>query len=169
MSSSINSQAVKSDSQKQLENLLKQYNLEGVKYPTTTPPPPPATSLPYGKSNDAILAALLKEQGITPNTPRLELFDQLQGVFKFPQNKKKTSNFDIILPDNSKTNNNNNNNPTSRNDNARFNLVAEPFGPSPTKPSNSKTITTSGINLITRSQHRRNNDQTTNKTNSCYL
>ncbi|XP_056631137.1 mucin-2-like isoform X1 [Diorhabda sublineata] len=50
-----------------LEEVLKGYNLNSI-----TPP----ASTPFGKSNDAILASLLKEQGIVPSTPKV-----LAGIF----------------------------------------------------------------------------------------
>ncbi|XP_050501650.1 mucin-17-like isoform X7 [Diabrotica virgifera virgifera] len=54
-----------------LEEVLKQYNLNGLNVAVTSP-----TSTVYGKSEDAILASLLKEQGIVPSTPAV-----LAGVF----------------------------------------------------------------------------------------
>lgn len=48
-----------------LEEVLKQYNLEGLDNIT-----PSSLATTYGTSNDAILAALLKEQGIGPSTPK---------------------------------------------------------------------------------------------------
>lgn len=61
---------------------MKQYNLSGLDI--ATPPPPSSTpTSPYGNSNDALLAALLKEQGINPPTPK-SLADQIKqavGVF----------------------------------------------------------------------------------------
>ncbi|XP_060532334.1 mucin-2-like isoform X9 [Cylas formicarius] len=53
-----------------LEEILKQYNLTGV----STPEPLTST---YGKSDEAILATLLKEQGIGPSTPKA-LADQIK-------------------------------------------------------------------------------------------
>ncbi|XP_057669631.1 mucin-2-like isoform X2 [Diorhabda carinulata] len=50
-----------------LEEVLKGYNLNSIT-------PPASTS--FGKSNDAILASLLKEQGIVPSTPKV-----LAGIF----------------------------------------------------------------------------------------
>lgn len=48
-----------------LEDVLKQYDTAGLNLDKKPSIPPT-----YGKSNDAILAALLKEQGIGPTTPR---------------------------------------------------------------------------------------------------
>lgn len=75
--SSITTQSVKSDSERQLVQLLKQYDLQGVQYATTLPPTP--TTTPY-RSNDALIASILKEQGLGPSTPRIEAFEQLLGV-----------------------------------------------------------------------------------------
>lgn len=47
-----------------IEDVLKQYNLNGLDIATT----PKSTK--YGTSNDAILASILKEQGIEPSTPK---------------------------------------------------------------------------------------------------
>lgn len=47
-----------------IEDVLKQYNLDGLDIAST----PKSTK--YGTSNDAILASILKEQGIEPSTPR---------------------------------------------------------------------------------------------------
>lgn len=47
-----------------IEDVLKQYNLSGLDVATT----PKSTK--YGTSNDAILASILKEQGIAPSTPK---------------------------------------------------------------------------------------------------
>lgn len=55
---------------RQIENLIKLLNMNGV-----TPKPMKETT--YGTSNDAVLAALLKERGIGPSTPK-ELADQLE-------------------------------------------------------------------------------------------
>lgn len=64
-----------------IDDVLKQYNLTGVDI--ATPAPTTAPTLPYGKSNDAILAALLKEQGINPPTPK-SLAEQIkQAVSDF--------------------------------------------------------------------------------------
>jgi len=46
-----------------LEEVLKQYNLNGL----TTKAPLTST---YGKTDEAILAAILKEHGIGPTTPK---------------------------------------------------------------------------------------------------
>lgn len=48
-----------------LEDVLKQYDLGDLSLVTT---PPTATS--YSKSSDAVLAELLKEQGLAPSTPK---------------------------------------------------------------------------------------------------
>lgn len=88
--------AVVDPQQAQLDSILKQYNTQGLKYTTTTTPTTPTptaattatattaaktpANLPYGNSNDAILAAFLKERGIGPSTPKeLSLFEQLQA------------------------------------------------------------------------------------------
>lgn len=47
-----------------IEDVLKQYNLNGLDIATTP------KSSKYGKTNDAILASILKEQGIAPPTPK---------------------------------------------------------------------------------------------------
>lgn len=47
-----------------IEDVLKQYNLNGLDIATTS------KSTKYGTSNDAILASILKEQGIAPPTPK---------------------------------------------------------------------------------------------------
>lgn len=47
-----------------LEDVLKQYNLNGL----TTPVPLTST---YGKTDEAVLAAILKEHGIGPTTPKI--------------------------------------------------------------------------------------------------
>lgn len=47
-----------------IEEVLKQYKLDGLDIATT-----PKSSA-YGTSNDAILASILKEQGIAPPTPK---------------------------------------------------------------------------------------------------
>ncbi|KAJ8932359.1 hypothetical protein NQ314_014726, partial [Rhamnusium bicolor] len=54
-----------------IEEVLKQYNLSGLDIPT------PSSASKYGNSNDALLAALLKEQGISPSTPK-SLADQIK-------------------------------------------------------------------------------------------
>lgn len=46
-----------------IDDVLKQYNLQGLDISTT-----PKSK--YGTSNDAILASILKQQGIVPSTPR---------------------------------------------------------------------------------------------------
>ncbi|KAJ8919542.1 hypothetical protein NQ315_002163 [Exocentrus adspersus] len=69
----------KKEQQPSIEDVLKQYNLTGVDIATPAPPTPTS---PYGNSDDAILAALLKEQGINPPTPK-SLAEQIKqaGVF----------------------------------------------------------------------------------------
>lgn len=62
-----------------IEDILKQYNLTGVD--VATPSPTNAPTLPYGSSNDAILAALLKQQGISPPTPK-SLADQIKQAVR---------------------------------------------------------------------------------------
>ncbi|CAH0560276.1 unnamed protein product [Brassicogethes aeneus] len=57
-----------------LEEVLKQYNIKGVQQVAASPKP--AVSSTYGTSNDALIASLLKEQGIGPTTP-----SSLNGVF----------------------------------------------------------------------------------------
>lgn len=47
-----------------IDDVLKQYNLSGLNIVTTP------KSSKYGTSNDAILASILKEQGIAPPTPK---------------------------------------------------------------------------------------------------
>lgn len=84
--------AIVDPQQAQLDSILKQYNTQGLKYTTTTTTPTATATatantaaktpanLPYGNSNDAILAAFLKERGIGPSTPKeLSLFEQLQA------------------------------------------------------------------------------------------
>lgn len=64
-----------------LEEVLKQYNVD----PSIVTPS--SLSSTYGKSSDAILAALLKEQGIGPSTPK-SLSDQLRtAVCKLQNNQ----------------------------------------------------------------------------------
>ena len=58
-----------------LEEVLKQYNVD----PSIVTPS--SLSSTYGKSSDAILAALLKEQGIGPSTPK-SLSDQLRTAVR---------------------------------------------------------------------------------------
>ncbi|CAH1174138.1 unnamed protein product [Phaedon cochleariae] len=60
-----------------IEEVLKQYNLGDIDIDIATTP---QTS--YGKSNDAILASILKQQGIAPPTPK-SLADQIKqaGLF----------------------------------------------------------------------------------------
>nr|CAH7746275.1 unnamed protein product [Callosobruchus chinensis] len=59
-----------------LEDVLKQYDLDGVELTTKAP------AAKYGTSSDAILASILKEQGIAPPTPK-SLAAQIEqaGVF----------------------------------------------------------------------------------------
>lgn len=76
----------------QLQNLLKQYDTKGLKIeeittkkttmkPTTARVVTEATfgTTTQGRSSDAILAQLLREQGIRPSTPRITAFEQLQS------------------------------------------------------------------------------------------
>lgn len=57
-----------------IDDVLKQYNLAGLDIATTS------KSSTYGTSNDAILASILKEQGIAPSTPRsLEVAGSIRG------------------------------------------------------------------------------------------
>ncbi|XP_049825520.1 mucin-3A isoform X4 [Aethina tumida] len=57
-----------------LDEVLKQYNLQGLESVTASPSPSSAST--FGKSNEALIASLLKQQGIGPTTPSI-----LQGIY----------------------------------------------------------------------------------------
>ncbi|ERL91955.1 hypothetical protein D910_09278, partial [Dendroctonus ponderosae] len=66
-----------------LEDILKQYNLDGLSTPA------PLTST-YGKTDEALLAAILKEHGIGPTTPKI-LGERVKeaGIFEEAPTTKK--------------------------------------------------------------------------------
>lgn len=70
-----------------LEDVLKQYDTSGLNLETK--PTVPST---YGKSNDAILAALLKEQGIGPTTPKglVNIYSETTTTTRRPRPKTTT-------------------------------------------------------------------------------